>query len=472
MTLIIALLTTATAWATTTSTITVGGTDYLLFTGFTATGGNGTNYANLVDGNTSTDWCATKSYNNGDPNAPAGDFNGGTEDPAFVEFHADEPIIPKGYVLTCDNENAGFWKPVEWAFKAKLNAGDEWTTIQSSNTTLGAGKTFEIACDNDGDNQYQYFRFEVYEVGTTMTLDLDELQIYAQFTYSPVPARAATCTEYGLTSDGYLRNDGKYFSDANGTTELTVGNGLIAMIPHTGVHHEASDSNIEYWQCSMCSKYFTDEGCTQEVTADEVLKGIFGTLTAGTNGASGYYTLESKTYTLTEDVNTAGYIYVPEGVTATIDLAGHTIDRGLTSAITNGMVIRVAGSLTVTDSGTGGKIKGGMDSENNVSCVMVYSDNGGAAFTLQGGTLIGNTSNQYNRLMHLLIRASPFPAERLPVMYMGYYQMVMLRYPAVKSAATLREYGRRTTAFPCQAILSSRITPTQMSCCIITMLLS
>lgn len=68
-----------------------------------------------------------------------------------------------------------------------------------------------------------------------------------------------------------------------------------------------------------------------------------------------HYTLESKTYTLTEDVNTNGYIYVPEGVTATIDLAGHTIDRGLTSAITKGMVIWVAGSLTVTDSGTGGK---------------------------------------------------------------------------------------------------------------------
>ncbi|MBQ9526300.1 MAG: hypothetical protein IJR68_01705, partial [Fretibacterium sp.] len=35
----------APAWATETSTITVGGTDYTLFTGFTATDGNGTNYA-------------------------------------------------------------------------------------------------------------------------------------------------------------------------------------------------------------------------------------------------------------------------------------------------------------------------------------------------------------------------------------------------------------------------------------------
>ena len=128
---------TARAAETTMSTITVDGTDYALFTGFNATGGNGKNHANLVDGNMSTDWTAQKSYDNGDPNAPAGNFNGGTEDPAYVEFHADEPIIPKGYVLTCDNENAGFWKPVEWALKARLNEGDEWTTIQSSMTTLG-----------------------------------------------------------------------------------------------------------------------------------------------------------------------------------------------------------------------------------------------------------------------------------------------------------------------------------------------
>ena len=42
----------------------------------------------------------------------------------------------------------------------------------------------------------------------------------------------------------------------------------------------------------------------------------FGALT------DGHYTLSSQTYTLTDDVNIASYIYVPAGVTATIDLAG------------------------------------------------------------------------------------------------------------------------------------------------------
>ncbi|MBQ8706375.1 MAG: hypothetical protein IJ548_08765 [Paludibacteraceae bacterium] len=279
LTLMVALLTALTAWATTASTINVGGTDYVLYTGFTATGGNGTNYSNLVDGNTSTSWIAQKSYNNGDPDAPAGDFNGGTEDPAYVEFHADAPIIPKGYVLTCDHENAGFWKPVKWSLKAKLNEGDAWTTIHSSNTTLGAGKTFEIPCTNDGNNQYQYFRFEIYDVGGTMVSRLNELQFYASMpAYTHLTVKAATCTATGIKVDCYLRNsDGKYFTDETGATELAESAVIEPMIPHSGEHHEATDVNIEYWQCSMCGKYFSDEGYTTEITEEQTK--IYRTIT-------------------------------------------------------------------------------------------------------------------------------------------------------------------------------------------------
>ena len=277
--LLVIMLTATTAWATTTSTINVGGTDYTLFTGFTATDGNGYNWANLVDGNTSTDWIAEKSCNNGDPNAPAGDFNGGTDDPAFVEFHADAPFIPKGYVLTCYHENAGFWKPVEWALKAKLNEGDAWTTIHSSNTTLGAGKTFEIPCSNDGNNKYQYFRFEVYEVGATTIVDLDELQFYGSLpAYTHLTVKAATCTATGIKRDCYRRNsDGKYFTDETGATELAESDVIAPMIPHTGERHEATDVNIEYWQCSMCGTYFSDEGCTTEITEEQTK--IYRTIT-------------------------------------------------------------------------------------------------------------------------------------------------------------------------------------------------
>ena len=115
----------------------------------------------------------------------------------------------------------------------------------------------------------------------------------------------------------------------------------------------------------------------------------FGTLTDGK-----YTLVNGNTYTLTYDVNTAGYIYVPEGVTATIDLAGHTIDRGLTSADNNGTVIIVAGTLTITDSGTDGKIQGGYDgyAEHGFYVSGVEVQNG-ATFNLQGGTLVGRNQD-------------------------------------------------------------------------------
>ena len=115
----------------------------------------------------------------------------------------------------------------------------------------------------------------------------------------------------------------------------------------------------------------------------------FGTLTDGK-----YTLVNGNTYTLTDDVNTEGYIYVPADVTARINLQGHTIDRELMSAVENGMVIKVAGTLTIDDFGTGGKIQGGYDAGEGygyyTSCVKVLED---ATFNLQGGTLIGRVQD-------------------------------------------------------------------------------
>ena len=109
----------------------------------------------------------------------------------------------------------------------------------------------------------------------------------------------------------------------------------------------------------------------------------FGTLSGGK------YTLESNTYQLPADFAAEGYLYVPSGVNATIDLNGHTIDRGQTEASSTGYVILNEGVLTITDSGNGsGKITGG------------YAEQGGAVnnsgnLTLGGGTLSGNLASEY-----------------------------------------------------------------------------
>jgi len=102
--------------------------------------------------------------------------------------------------------------------------------------------------------------------------------------------------------------------------------------------------------------------------------------------------------TLAGDV-TAGandsYLMVPGGVTATLDLNGHTINRGLNSAITDGFVMKLEGStnnqanLTVVDTSEGesGTITGGNCMDRG-GCVYIGSY---ASFTLNSGKITGNT---------------------------------------------------------------------------------
>ena len=83
------------------------------------------------------------------------------------------------------------------------------------------------------------------------------------------------------------------------------------------------------------------------------------------------------------------YLLVPSGVTATLDLNGHTINRNLTSyGWTEGSAIRVEGSLTINDSQGGGCITGGYGYAGGGVCVMQN-----ASFTMNGGTISGNTAS-------------------------------------------------------------------------------
>ena len=263
MLLLVMLLTATTAaWATSISTINVGGTDYTLFTGFTATDGTAVNnvfvYGNAVDGSTSTSWHPQSSD-------------------TFVEFNTDDPIIPKGYIFNTYME--GYFYPHAWVLKAKANTTDGWTTLSSySGQTLSSGQEFQYACNNDGNTAYKYFRFEASN--TNNNIWLTEIRLYGSSPdvyYTHLTKKDATCTETGIKQDCYLRSDGKYFTDETGTTELAESDVIDPIKPHTGEHHEATDVNIEYWQCSMCSKYFSNEGCTTEITEEETK--IYRTIT-------------------------------------------------------------------------------------------------------------------------------------------------------------------------------------------------
>ncbi len=100
--------------------------------------------------------------------------------------------------------------------------------------------------------------------------------------------------------------------------------------------------------------------------------------------------------TLTSDVTGSSAIgatglQVPNGKTVTLDLAGHTIDRGLSSSIAgvqnnNGYVIEVNGTLTLRDSVGGGKITGGYSRKQKYAGGVTVN----GTFNMEGGIISGN----------------------------------------------------------------------------------
>ena len=103
-------------------------------------------------------------------------------------------------------------------------------------------------------------------------------------------------------------------------------------------------------------------------------------MSVGVTG-SGVITLSANCTDGIKDNNS--YLHVPSGKTVVLNLNGKTINRGLTSAITNGFVIKNEGTLTINGSGT---ITGG----KNINAGGGIYDSG--TLTINGGSITGNTA--------------------------------------------------------------------------------
>jgi predicted outer membrane repeat protein len=90
---------------------------------------------------------------------------------------------------------------------------------------------------------------------------------------------------------------------------------------------------------------------------------------------------------LLRDVNTTSATTINSGKAVVLDLAGYKIDRGLTSAVANGNVFNVLGSLTVDSSIGGGIITGGYNSGYGGGVYVT------GTFTLRGGSVLLNRSS-------------------------------------------------------------------------------
>lgn len=98
-----------------------------------------------------------------------------------------------------------------------------------------------------------------------------------EHTITKIEERLPTCTENGNKAYYTCSNCGKIFSDENGETEITLSETVYAAKNHSLTKIEANsstcylDGNIEYYECSDCGKYYSDEKATKELSKDDTI---------------------------------------------------------------------------------------------------------------------------------------------------------------------------------------------------------
>ena len=116
--------------------------------------------------------------------------------------------------------------------------------------------------------------------------------------------KKATCTEAGNTEYWYCSVCKKYFSDEAGTKETMLADTVLPAIGHQLNKTDSKAAtcteagNTEYWTCNACGKYFSDEAGTNETR-------LADTVIPATGHHYGEYQLTKEATALEEGVRTA-----------------------------------------------------------------------------------------------------------------------------------------------------------------------
>ena len=162
-------------------------------------------------------------------------------------------------------------------------------------------------CTEDGNNEYYTCSacgkiFKDADGKTVTTVEAEKIAATGH-TMTKIEAKSATCTEDGNKEYYTCSACGKAFKDADGKTVTTVEAEKIAATGHTMTKTDAKaatcteDGNIAYWYCSVCNKYFSDENGTTEITLDDTVIKAHHTMTK----------TDAKAATCTEEGNNEYY---------------------------------------------------------------------------------------------------------------------------------------------------------------------
>ena len=197
---------------------------------------------------------------------------------AYVIFEASKAGVPVGYTITTGEDNASFngRNPLSWKLYGN-NTGEDsnWTLIQEvSNDEKLEDKnyaSYDFKCE--GSTYYKYFKWEITAIHKGNFLQVGEFELKLKTTCShknadgssalgkAIETIEATCVEQGYT-----------------THECSICHSIVKvdnndeLKKHTPTHHVQIDATctatgkIEYWQCSVCKKLFSDANATTEIT--------------------------------------------------------------------------------------------------------------------------------------------------------------------------------------------------------------
>ena len=113
-------------------------------------------YAKLVDGNKSTKWCVEN--------------RSGAWEAIWVDLKSSVPFKPTSYVMTTGNDTYLFYtrNPKNWKIYGRNSESESWTELAhvTDGTGLGTADTTDYTFEFNGITKaYQYYRFEVIEIG-------------------------------------------------------------------------------------------------------------------------------------------------------------------------------------------------------------------------------------------------------------------------------------------------------------------
>ena len=145
-------------------------------------------------------------------------------------------------------------------------------------STLELRKTdahgYAVKTGADTENLTVYAEKAAGETFGPETLDASVVKTATVHILTKTEAKAPTCTEDGNSEYWTCSVCGKYFSDEDGTTETTAEAVKINATGHSMTKTEAKEptcteaGNSEYWTCSVCGKYFSDEEGKTEIAKD------------------------------------------------------------------------------------------------------------------------------------------------------------------------------------------------------------